>query len=1315
MAKLRTSKYPVPPVRRLRVYAFDPQASVSLSTAVINDATIKLPWETRWETALGKGPTNEYIEVIDVDPASGLFYEPVDLNDPLLLAQDGLAPSEGRPQFHQQMVFAVAMRTIRSFERALGRPVLWARDKALCRDRDAGNLSESELNFTRTLRIYPHAIPVQNAYYSPEKRALLFGYFRPEGAGARATDANWVFTCLSQDIIAHETTHAILHGMQQRSLEPSNIDALAFHEAFADIVALFQHFDAHDVVAHLLARSGGSLRTPSLLTGLAAQFGTATGKKGALRYALIDLLREEANIKALGKTKRDDKPDDQPDAAALLAATREVHARGGYLVAAVFDAFVTIFETRSTDLFRLAGYDRGSPDLPALLVDRLADEASRAADQVLRMCVRALDYVPPVDLCFGEYLRAIVTADLDLVPDDPMRYRVAFCEAFRKWGIRVPGCLSMAPDSLLWDGPDFTDFDEDKDVRTYLKKNALGDSVENAVNANLGDLLGKLQLGVTFSGDVDAKSNGKRIVAGRVGFNDSDFRLTANGAGDDEPVRNLRDMAMRIVVYNQDMIHRWFNSISEIDGVWDGLLGLRLQSEVDGHPPALGSLTFKCDPTKAGSSEPVFQVNSARISRRIGPDGTELHLLIVQLTQRRRAYFDPAEQKAADAGDYSEIGDLRRDRPDFWFRGGATLHVDLRDGKLLRIIRKSITNEARLAEEVAFRTGDETGVVSAITHGSEPFAFMHLADPNDGGDTGDETGVVSAITHGSEPFAFMHPADPNDGGDQPAGVLASSAAPAAPPGTGNSTPPTSVSVRMYRALDPAPKGDGTDFQGLLGDCFLIRLATGDAKSHIMIDCGLLLGSPDAEARAKRIAADIIDTCDGKLDLLVVTHEHWDHISGFAQAEEIFFDESRLSIDNLWMAWTEDLGDPSKGIEPDPDAKALRAKVDASGQAFAMIAERLQNEPIAGLDVGRALSGLEGFLGLAGPGGRKGRLKGRDIFDRLKQGSKSQHYLAPTKADGKASENVRFTPGDVSLRAYVLGPPRDLKRLSKDKPSTAPGKQETYLETPTLGSALLDFADDADLLAQGESRFAPQYCRRKLNDFTDANAGKLPPDDADTMWLRERYFGAGFDLDGLDDAAAAEAMKVRQGIADRRRIDGEWLATAGALALKLDSDTNNTSLVLAFDLPDGTAMLFAADAQVGNWESWHDQTYLDEQGVAHSATSILNRVRFYKVGHHGSHNATLAQRGLALMTRDDLVAAIPTDEQLGARQGRGGWQMPNIRVNKALLDRTDKRILRNDRWYKDPDKPNKYEELGNAEASFIDNITETDLYLEYKIL
>ena len=105
------------------------------------------------------------------------------------------------------------MRTIRSFERALGRTVLWAGDKEIPA---ADDLLLS--NFTPRLRVYPHALREANAYYSPQKRALLFGYFRPARAGADDIDSNWVFTCLSQDIVAHET-HPLPSHISSR---PSN-------------------------------------------------------------------------------------------------------------------------------------------------------------------------------------------------------------------------------------------------------------------------------------------------------------------------------------------------------------------------------------------------------------------------------------------------------------------------------------------------------------------------------------------------------------------------------------------------------------------------------------------------------------------------------------------------------------------------------------------------------------------------------------------------------------------------------------------------------------------------------------------------------------------------------------------------------------------------------------------------------------------------------------------------------------------------------------------------------------------------------------
>ncbi len=304
------------------------------------------------------------------------------------------------------------------------------------------------------LRIYPHALREANAYYSPAKKALLFGYFPdPSFPGWTREDAMIVFTCLSHDIIAHETTHALLDGMHRRFNEPSNPDVLAFHEAFADIVALFQHFSLPDVLRHQVARTRGDLESQNQLGELAQQFGQATGNRGALRSALGAVNR------LTGQWERA-RPD--PDAYRRL---KEPHDRGALLVAAVFDAFLTIFKSAVADLLRIA--TDGTGVLPAGhlhpdLVNRLADEAARSAGHVLNMCIRALDYCPPVDLTFGDYLRAIVTADYEFDPVDETNCRVAFVEAFRRHGIVPEGVRTVSVDGLLWRGSaDAPEEDED--------------------------------------------------------------------------------------------------------------------------------------------------------------------------------------------------------------------------------------------------------------------------------------------------------------------------------------------------------------------------------------------------------------------------------------------------------------------------------------------------------------------------------------------------------------------------------------------------------------------------------------------------------------------------------------------------------------------------------------------------------------------------------------------------------------------------------------------------------------------------------------
>ena len=139
--------------------------------------------------------------------------------------------------------------------------------------------------FVRRLRIYPHALRDRNAYYSPAKKALLFGYFPVASKDEDNTPGTIVFTCLSHDIVAHETTHALLDGVHPRFNEPTNPDVLAFHEAFADIVALFQHFTYPAVLESQIRRTRGDLDSESLLgqLGAAVRAGDRTGRCAARR------------------------------------------------------------------------------------------------------------------------------------------------------------------------------------------------------------------------------------------------------------------------------------------------------------------------------------------------------------------------------------------------------------------------------------------------------------------------------------------------------------------------------------------------------------------------------------------------------------------------------------------------------------------------------------------------------------------------------------------------------------------------------------------------------------------------------------------------------------------------------------------------------------------------------------------------------------------------------------------------------------------------------------------------------------------------
>ena len=615
-----------PPFRKLRGYAFDPSLSLKIDTVLINEITYKIAWE---DEVLEPGPMGEYIEVIDYDPTVNKFYTGVDLNHPYLLAQDGLDPSGSNPQFHQQMVYAVAMTTIKNFESGLGRPVLWSPHRIIeTVPSVTGEKSTGKSNTTGTkirdeyvaaLRIYPHAMRDANAFYSPQKKALLFGYFAAKPADITLQmPGHLTFTCLSHDIVAHETTHAILDGLQRKYTEDTNPDVLAFHEAFADIVALFQHFSFPEVLKNQIAATRGDLASQNLLGKLAQEFGVAIGSYGSLRDAIGNY----------NPTSKKWEPH-QPDGNEYRTITTP-HERGAILVSAVFEAFLVIYKSRIADLLRIATGGTGilpQGELNPDLVNRLAAEASKASKHVLNMCIRALDYCPPVDINFGDFLRAVITSDTDLVAEDSRDYRLAFIDAFRKRGIYPAGIKYLSAESLAYAEPDTSGLQDLFSILVNFLRDYRAEIIYTNKRAEIFAISHKYIAG---SYDTDKKIYG---------------------------------------------LHRRFNVKFDNSTGFEKLTGLMFSQNWK----ALGIPTS----TAYGGAWPSFSVHSLHVASRVGPNGNQVNQLIVSLVQNANISVEKdSNQVPLIKGASGNTG--------FKVSGGCTLIFDLDTLKLKYAISKPL-------------------------------------------------------------------------------------------------------------------------------------------------------------------------------------------------------------------------------------------------------------------------------------------------------------------------------------------------------------------------------------------------------------------------------------------------------------------------------------------------------------------------------------------------------------------------------------------------------------------------------------------------
>ncbi|MDF2191175.1 hypothetical protein [Paraflavitalea sp. CAU 1676] len=504
---------------------------------------------------------------------------------------------------------------------------------------------------------------------------------------------------------------------------------------------------------------------------------------------------------------------------------------------------------------------------------------------------------------------------------------------------------------------------------------------------------------------------------------------------------------------------------------------------------------------------------------------------------------------------------------------------------------------------------------------------------------------------------------PSSNGEKPSPSLQSSGANS---GTIN-VKADSVSVRMYA-------------HGF-GDCFLLTFLSNDNPVYrMLIDCGMLTGDSD---RLRTVINHIKDTCGGHLNLVVQTHQHKDHISGFNlrdKKDKLLWDD--IEVDNVWLAWTENTGGNGDELaiqlmqkqeqKKRALAKALQLYNTAIHQADH---KKMLNKEYLGSDYyaaqQRYASALQQILGffdidekeVASLGANGGEL-GLTMKDAM------GYFIQRSKEKG--SPDISFwNPGDLAdakvtglpgIKFYFLGPPKDYDKLRVMEDAQ---HIEMYLTEMGLSDnfymALTNHPDDED-----DEALSPFHRRYKWH------AGDV-------------------DEEQLKDPANVWNLRHAKEH-DWRGIETDWLHNAGALALNLDSYTNNTSLVIAIELEGSNkVLLFPADAQIGNWLSWTEPVadkpnepkikwQVEKGGKKETVTAsdLLARTVFYKVGHHASHNATARKHGLELMTSEDLVAMIPVDEAVAKKQGKKGWKMPADDLYQRLQEKTKSRIIRLDK-------------------------------------
>jgi hypothetical protein len=463
-----------------------------------------------------------------------------------------------------------------------------------------------------------------------------------------------------------------------------------------------------------------------------------------------------------------------------------------------------------------------------------------------------------------------------------------------------------------------------------------------------------------------------------------------------------------------------------------------------------------------------------------------------------------------------------------------------------------------------------------------------------------------------------------------------------------------ANIKMYR-------------MGELGDCFLIRFSNGQTRSHVLIDCGSFRNGGGSKARIKEVVNNIkVQLADDKLDVIVGTHQHNDHLSGFVHEKDSF---EEMPVGQVWLSWLDD---------PD-DQLALKIGEDYNNFLTNLRTISLKLNPDIGpgvAEIKEKVDSILGFYGVNKPANGKfpPELPAEAIKILRTLGSKKPKYLNPGQ--------VLNLPGLATgiVKVYVLGPPKNETKLKDITPTSS----ETY--DPELALANLQAEKFIHALNNLGSQKA-NWDEEAAYPFYEA--------DSDSK-----------NFDGVMNAYYSRKEKWRT-------IDNDWLKQAERLALWIDSYTNNSSLVLAFELVKANkVLLFAADAQTGNWSSWKEVKW-KKMPAGFNWMNLIQKTVLYKVGHHGSHNSTLVE-GLNNMIHEELVALIPVDKtDPNIKKEKNPWRMPAANLYKNLKQKTKNRVLRMDDGFADGCKPTKEPAKSSwKKLPFLPKIN--DMFIEYEV-